>query len=113
MNALLLVLMVTRPDTGAGERIARWTAAGLTVVDGAQTLAMPRQGYHEAWNPLLGRTPSPAGVVAYFTGATGVLTLLVPRIRHRRVRQLITGAWLLTEVIAVGHNHAIGVRIRY
>lgn len=56
-------------------------------------------------NPVLGRCPSQAKVLAYFAATTVGLTLL-----HKRWGHTTTYGWLAVEAVVVGRNYQLGIR---
>ena len=115
--AIGMALIAAAPEVQAAEpwngtdKILGTTAVVALVLDWGQTrhIATHPDLYHET-NVLLGEHPSVGRVNTYFMGAiTG--TLLLANWLPAGGRKTFLGTLTAVELIAVGKNNALGIRI--
>jgi len=118
---LVIVLLLMSLNTRAQSR--EWTnkeklwgvtAGTLLLADWATTHNMTQrynEGYYEKYNLLLGPTPSAGAVNLYFLTVTPAVFLAADYFSNYRKEILQTTS--LIEIIMVGNNLRIGLKIQF
>ena len=115
--ALLLLSLNSHADSRewTNEEKAWGAAAGaLLLADWATTHNMTQryhEGYYEKYNLLLGATPSAGAVNLYFLTVTPAVFLAADYFSNYRKEILRTTS--LIEIIMVGNNLRIGLKIQF
>lgn len=86
-------------------------AATLQVIDWGQTRTIAKDDRYYERNPFMSRHPSLGEVNKHF--ALGLV--MIPLIAHYfpEARTTLLSSWLALEVVCVGNNYHLGVRLSY
>jgi hypothetical protein len=101
-------------DWTQNEKLWGVTTGSLLLADWATTYNMTQryhEGYYEKYNLLLGATPSTAAVNLYFLTMTPAVFLAADYFSNYRKEILQTTS--LIEIIMVGNNLRIGLKIQF
>lgn len=88
------------------------TVSSIIVIDWLQTRSSVKTGGFHELNPVLGAHPDIPRVNAII-GSSLAATWIVAPLLPKPYRRIFQATILIAEMIAVGNNHRVGIRIEF